>query len=200
MRHGYRISLAARYLVSLAAVGACRFGGPSANPDDSVSFRDAGADGVPISPSPTSGDDAASTPAGDEAAMPAGDVRSPSGDAPSGDAGGFDSAPDDVAQTGACSSTVAVCDPVHNTGCNPLQQCDVNPLQATVPTGQCVFGGGVDAGGCTASFVNESCAPKSTCVDGGCRQLCFCNADCPPGQCCSDTSGPPGFTLCRPCP
>lgn len=58
----------------------------------------------------------------------------------------------------------------------------------------------LEAGACTASFFSESCPPKSTCVDGGCRELCFCDADCPAGQCCSDTSGPPGFTLCRPCP
>jgi hypothetical protein len=53
---------------------------------------------------------------------------------------------------------------------------------------------------CLSTIVTESCPPMFTCVGGSCRQLCFCNGDCPIGQCCSDMSGPPGFTLCRPCP
>jgi hypothetical protein len=96
----------------------------------------------------------------------------------------------------------AVCDPVHNTGCNPFQQCDVNPSDADVPTGQCVgapFGGGSDASPCTANFLTETCSAKSTCVNGGCRALCFCDGDCPAGLCCSDPSGAPGFKVCGSC-
>jgi hypothetical protein len=171
-----------RYALSLAGLVACRFGGPSANPDQYVAFADATADRAPALMTTTPGDDGGST-------MPVDDAAEAPPDA------GLDDATE-----GGCSSTVAVCDPVHNTGCNPLQQCDVNPLQTNMPTGQCVLGGSMDAGLCIASIFTESCAPGSTCVDGGCRQLCFCNADCAPGQCCSDTSGPPGFTLCRPCP
>jgi hypothetical protein len=108
---------------------------------------------------------------------------------------------DGVVEGGACVAAVAVCDPVHNTGCNPLQQCDVDTLQTLTPTGLCVFNSGSEGGGaCTMTFVSESCAPKQTCASGVCRALCFCNADCPIGQCCSDASGPRGFTLCGTCP
>jgi hypothetical protein len=127
----------------------------------------------------------------------------PGSDAPADDleggVGDFDSALDDLPD-GGCSSTAAVCDPVHNTGCNPFQQCDVDPSQASTPTGLCLFGGGTDAGTCLATIFTESCPAKSTCVDGGCRTLCFCNGDCPVGECCSDRSGPPGFTMCGGCP
>ena len=176
--------------IALAGLGACRLGGPRANPDDYVSFPDAATD-VFVSVTPPEGDDGGgSPPEKDAGGGPSDDGGATSGD----DGGGFGGS-----DAAGCSPMVAVCDPVHNTGCNPLQQCDVNPLQAGVPTGQCVFG--MDAGGaCTASIFSESCLPGSTCVDAGCRLLCFCDTDCPTGQCCSDRSGPPGFTLCRPCP
>jgi hypothetical protein len=169
------------------ALAACRVGGPSANPDDYVAVLDAAVDSGGTPMTLKSGDD--SVPASDGDAG----VALPSDDAAGDNEGG--ATPGDA----SCSSTVAVCDPVHNTGCNPFQQCDVNPLQASMPTGQCVLGGTQDAGACTVSIFNESCAPGSTCVDGGCRHLCFCNADCPVGECCSDPSGPHGFTLCGAC-
>jgi hypothetical protein len=177
-----------RCAVWLALVAACRFGGPSAKPEEYVSLIDAAAEAGRFLP----GDDAGSSSPIGEGSAPPDDVGMP------GDGGVFDDAI--ATEEAACSVSVAVCDPVHNTGCNPLQQCDINPLQMSAPTGQCVFGGAADAGFCTVSIVNESCAPKSTCVDGGCRQLCSCNADCPAGQCCSDRSGPAGFSLCRTCP
>jgi hypothetical protein len=178
----------------------CRLGGPSSDPNQYVRSPDATTKDVAVSASTPFGDDAASTPptggavdavAGDDGAAPL----------PDDDGGAFDAAFEDVLEAGGCSSTVATCDPIHNTGCNALQQCDVNMLVTNTPTGLCVFNSGsVEAGACIATIYTESCDPKSTCVDGGCRQLCFCNDDCPTGQCCSDTSGPPGFTLCRPCP
>jgi hypothetical protein len=182
----------ARCLVALGVLGACRFGGPSANPYEYVSFPDAATD----APYASSADDASPPPA-DDSSPPPPDDGGPGDDAEGG--GDSDGPPDDAAGSGSCSGTVAVCDPIHNTGCNPLQQCDVDPLETSTPTGLCVFGA-MEAGVCASSIVSESCPPKSTCVDGGCRQLCFCNADCPVGQCCSDTSGPPGFILCRTCP
>jgi hypothetical protein len=178
-----------RCAMSLALVAACRFGGPSAKPEEYVALTDAAAE-AGRSPEGIPGDDAGSSLPPAEGSAPPDDTGMP------GDGGVLD----DATEEGACSASVAVCDPVHNTGCNPLQQCDISPLQTSVPTGQCVFGGAADSGLCTVSIVNESCAPRSTCVDGGCRQLCFCNADCPAGQCCSDRSGPAGFSLCRPCP
>jgi hypothetical protein len=173
---------------TLAALVACRFGGPSANPYEYVVFPDATAEGGGGS---TFSDDAGAMMTGDETMGLPGD-----------DGGGPDGGIDDTSSD-ACASTadVAVCDPIHNTGCNPLQQCDVSSLQSSPPTGNCVFNSGsTDAGGCTTSVFSESCPAKSTCVDGGCRQLCVCNGDCPVGQCCADTSGPAGFTLCGSCP
>ncbi len=184
-----------RYAASLAVLVACRFAGPTSNPDQFVPFAGTDAGGPHVST--TTGDDATSTsPAGGAAGATPEDGGAAAGD----DGGGLDAAFDDVPASGRCAPPVAVCDPVHNTGCNAFQQCDVDPLQTTTRTGQCVFGAGMDASVCTASIFTESCPPKSTCVDGGCRQICFCSADCPVGQCCSDTSGPPGFGLCRPCP
>ncbi len=169
---------------------ACRLGGPSADPDQYVAFPDAAKDATSASMPPLSGGGSPPSPAGDASAddLEAGDLE----------AGDFDAALDDPSTPCSSMVTVPVCDPVHNTGCNPLQQCDVDPAQ-TKPTGLCLFGGGADGGACTSSIFTESCAPKSTCVDGGCRPLCFCNADCPLGQCCSDRSGPSGFKLCGPC-
>jgi hypothetical protein len=180
-----------RYAVLLAGMAACRIGGPTADPDEYLAFPDAAKDATSISMAAPDGDGSSASPAGDSSAgdLEAGDL----------DAGDLDEALDDSDALCATMITVAVCDPIHNTGCNPLQQCDVNPLQTNMPTGQCVFGGGADGGACTATIFTESCPSRSTCVDGGCRQLCFCNGDCPAGQCCSDPSGPPGFKLCGPC-
>jgi hypothetical protein len=109
----------------------------------------------------------------------------------------------DIVSEGGCGRMVPICDPVHNTGCNPLQQCDVDPNQPTTPTGLCLFGpspeAGAGAGTCLASLFTESCPARSTCVAGACRAVCFCDSDCPSSQCCS-ARGPVGFNLCEPCP
>lgn len=174
-----------RHAVLFVGLSACRFGGPSGNPYEYVSFPiDASADGISTSTTFPSGDDGPAGSPGDDAF--AGDI----------DAGDIDGG---LGPSNLCSVTVAVCDPVHNTGCNPLQQCDVAPSQTTTLTGQCIFGGGADGGACTTSIFTDTCSARSTCVDGGCRQLCFCDTDCVAGQCCSDRSGPPGFTLCGAC-
>jgi hypothetical protein len=186
-------------LVPIAVLASCRFGGPSGNPGDYVGSNaggDAALDGAQGSP----GDDAAVAPHDADASVAAGDDATPDDAELPGEAGDAIT-PDAVVEGGGCVATVAVCDPVKNTGCNPLQQCDVDTTQASTPTGLCVFSSSSEGGSaCTMSFVSESCSPEHTCVGGACRALCFCNADCPTGQCCSDTSGPHGFTLCRPCP
>jgi hypothetical protein len=187
-----------RLAFPLAGLLACRFGGPTSNAYQYTPSPDAATKDASVSKPPPSGDDGA-FPTGNagDALTGADSTGAPADD----DAGDLDAVFGGDAEEGGCSSTVAVCDPIHNTGCNVLQQCDVNTLVTSPPTGLCVFNSGSTEGGaCIASIVSESCSPKSTCVDGVCRQLCFCNADCPAGQCCSDTSGPPGFTLCRPCP
>lgn len=188
-----------RLALSLGGLLACRFGGPSSDSDQYVPSPDAAIKDASVSKPAPSGDDAASSAVDSVDALPSDDSPSPLAD---DDAGDFDAAFGVVvAEAGGCSSTVATCDPIHNTGCNALEQCDVDTLLTNTPTGLCVFNSGsLEAGACIATIYTESCDPKSTCVDGGCRQLCFCNDDCPAGQCCSDTSGPPGFTMCRPCP
>ena len=183
--------------VALAALTACRFGGPSGNPSAYVTYPDdaasqdaegeEGGQDTPDGQGATGGDDA--TLGTTDAAMAAG-----------GDSAGDDVAIGDDASSG-CGLTIAVCNPIHNTGCNALQQCDVDTTQTMTPTGVCVFNSGADAAGpCTTSVFTESCAPQSTCVSGACRALCACDTDCPAGDCCSDTSGPAGFTLCQKCP
>jgi hypothetical protein len=186
-------------LVSIGVLVSCRFGGPSANPDDYVAF-DAGADAAPAD-AQGSQDDSAVTPTDADASVGVGDDASP-GDATPLDEASDASTPDGVVEGGSCAAAVAVCDPVRDTGCNPLQQCDVDMTQTSTPTGICVFnsGGSEGGGACIMTFVSESCPPRDTCANGVCRALCFCNADCPIGQCCSDTSGPRGFTLCGTCP
>jgi hypothetical protein len=186
-------------LVPIGVLVSCRFGGPSANPDDYVAF-DAGADAVLADEQGSQGEDAAVARTDADASGASGADASP-GDATPPDEASDASTADGVVEGGACAVAVAVCDPVHNMGCNPLQQCDVDTSQTSTPTGLCVFNSGSEGGGvCTMTFVSESCAPKHTCASGVCRALCFCNADCPSGQCCSDTSGPRGFTLCQTCP
>jgi hypothetical protein len=175
--------------LALLLIPACRFGGPSADPQAYVTF-DASTD---------AGDDVSS---GADATVDAGDLEA-SGDEPTG--------PDDAMDDGAsaeaeveaasCSGTVAVCDPVHNTGCpNTLQQCDVDTSQTATPTGICVFNSGPDSGPCSVSIFTESCPPRSTCVGSTCRALCFCDGDCPTGECCGATGAPSGFRLCGACP
>jgi hypothetical protein len=180
-------------LVASLAFTACRFGGPSADPNAYVSFpSDAEAEVGP-------------TDATLEASLPLDDATTldaPVDEAAVDDAALDGAAPDAPARTaGDCGISSAVCDPVHNTGCPSFQQCDVDPTQATTPTGVCVFNSGPTEGGaCSSSVFQESCPPQSTCVSGACRALCACDSDCKVGECCSDTSGPPRFMLCQACP
>ncbi len=177
---------------ALASLTACKLGGPSSDPETYVSI---------------SSDAAASTGALE---APADDGSSPSaGEASSqDDPGVLDDGPQDSSgfddvQASTCTDAppaIPVCDPVHNTGCNPFQQCDVDPSQTTTPTGLCLFHSAADGSACSATVFTETCPARSTCVGGTCRALCSCGSDCAAGQCCSDTSGPPGFTLCAPCP
>jgi hypothetical protein len=178
-------------IAGLVGLVACRFGGPSGDPRAYVAFpEDGGSDAT------SSADDGASPPPADDATtVPPGDDASGEEDASTGD-----ETAGETSDGKACSGTVAVCDPIHDTGCNGLQQCDVDTSQATTPTGLCLFASPAEGGPCTSTLFTESCAPRSTCVSGTCRELCFCDADCPAGQCCSDTSGPAGFALCQPCP
>jgi hypothetical protein len=98
------------------------------------------------------------------------------------------------------------CDPVNNIGCLvPFSFCDIERSQA-VATGKCVFPWSstpppLDGGSCFMDAMSSTCTPTSTCVDGSCREICYCDSDCPGGQCCTEPA--PGssttFKLCTPC-
>src|ERR1700678_2300033 len=120
-----------RDMLLLAAFSGCQFGGPSTSPSQYVSFPDAADDGSIELPGDDVDDVTVGPPAEASPAAPATDGSADDAfeNPPSPDAAGLDA--------GECNPTVAVCDPVHNTGCNPLQQCDVAPSQTT-PTGLCV--------------------------------------------------------------
>jgi hypothetical protein len=183
----------------VVAVG-CRFGGPSGDATGYVAVGDASAR-TDAADATTSGEDAPGADDGGGAsdalgADDAGDSRGPALDGAGGD-GGPGGSPDDA----SCTGTVPVCDPIHNTGCATFQQCDVDPSQPNNPAGLCLFHSApAEGGACLQTVVSETCDAQATCVAGTCRTLCFCNADCPTGQCCSDTSGPKGFRLCATCP
>jgi hypothetical protein len=191
--------------IGLAGLVACRLGGPTADPNEYVMFPNdanerasSASSDVTTVPSHDDGNTAAGGDTNSDDAPVTGSSRddgSGIGDAST------DDAPDNMTtEGGVCSGAAAICDPVRNTGCSALQQCDVYPYQTTPPSGLCVLASPAEGGPCLSTIFTESCPPSFTCVNGDCRELCFCSADCPTGQCCSDTSGPPGFTLCRPCP
>jgi hypothetical protein len=189
-----------RHALVLAGLAACRSGGPSADPGEYVASAAAGGDAAGGSVPP--GDEGnAEPPPSDDTGPTSDDAAGPTSDdggSPTGD--DADEAGSVNLEGGTCSPppTVAGCDPVHNTGCSSAQQCDVNPLSATgTLMGMCVFGSNSDAAPCLGTAYTESCPAKSTCVAAACRQLCFCDSDCPSGgQCCTDPSGPPGFKVC----
>jgi hypothetical protein len=178
-----------RVLVLVAALAACRFGGSTGDPSAYVPAGDGG-----DAPDAATGDDATLAPVDD-----AGDDEAAAPDAGI-DGDDADADRPDASATCAASGTPAVCDPVRNTGCvNAMQQCDIDTRQTT-PTGICVFPTPSDAGPCSASIFTETCSAHFACVASVCRQPCYCDSDCASGSCCSDTSGPPGWRLCAPCP
>jgi hypothetical protein len=100
------------------------------------------------------------------------------------------------------------CQPPDVTGCNPVtnegclaelgQHCALDPLQPT-PTGYCIFTAPMDAGVCLNTGLTESCPPMTACLDGECRSLCFCDADCEEEKCCAEPIGTTGFNVCGDC-
>lgn len=163
--------------------------GPS---DDSV-----GSEEVSSSDPPETNGDSGKTGSGSRPTM---EVGRPSSGANSED--GKEAGSSEPADSCRPSQVVALCDPVRNTGCPPLTQCDIDTA-ATTATGRCVFfQAAFDPNSCMATFVNTTCAAQSTCVGNRCRKLCYCDGDRPAGECCADTSGPGpagAFKLCRPC-
>jgi hypothetical protein len=134
---------------------------------------------------------------GDDASGGAGGSGVSPADASTG--GGFDASVARDAGSGAdCAPSVALCNPVTNQGCPAAMQCAID-LAAPSLAGYCIFSAPMDAGFCFNSLVTESCPPSTTCVNGECRDLCFCHGDCDDGQCCLEPIGTTGFKLCGDC-
>lgn len=106
----------------------------------------------------------------------------------------------DSAASGSCTRPhVEVCDPVTDHGCDPPLQCIIDYASGTL-AGYCAFSTPIDGGPfCVSTPVTESCPPSTTCVDGVCRALCFCDDDCNRGECCAEQVGGLGFKLCGAC-
>jgi hypothetical protein len=191
-----RAALVAALSAGLVA-GACRFGGPTADPlqyvagdADTAAEGGDGAEDATVLPTA----DAETQDAIDDLAIVPADA----------DDGSADAVGDDAAdgEGGVCvpGPAPAVCDPIHNTGCvNTSQQCDIDTTQTSMRAGVCVFGASADGAACSSSIFTESCPPRFACVASACRHPCSCDTDCDPGQCCSDTTGPTGWKLCGLC-
>jgi hypothetical protein len=192
-------------------VAACRLGGPpgwSPGPPDAATADAPAADAPAGAGGPQGGavgaqEDGARAPGAGFAEAPDGgpadDLAPPPPDAGVQDASG-DAA---VASGAGCMAPIAaeVCDPVCDTGCPPLSRCDVSELPRR---GACV---GIwvvgEEGLCFRGSTTDSCAVRLTCLDGRCRRLCYRDADCTAGSCCSrplEVAGAPsGFAVCAPC-
>jgi hypothetical protein len=152
-----------------------------------IGIQEPESDAAPSSPAQG---DAGETSERDSAILDGGDAVASDSSAPASDAG--------------CAPVeAAVCNPVTNEGCSAAlqMQCAVSfdaPL-----TGYCIFfsGGPPPAlgGACLNTVVTESCPAKSTCVAERCRTLCFCDADCEAGQCCTEPLQSTGFKVCGDC-
>jgi hypothetical protein len=186
---------------------ACRLGGPSpwsAPPEAGT----AGAPGAADAPVGAGGPEGGLTSAQEGGAPGAGPVVVADGPGAAAtvpaDAGAQDASGDAAVAAGAgCSPPFAaeVCDPVCNTGCPPLSRCDVSPLPRQ---GACVGIFVVGEGAlCFRGDTTDSCAVRLTCLDGRCRRLCYRDADCTAGSCCSHplaaAGAPSGFAVCAPC-
>jgi hypothetical protein len=167
----------------LAAVSACRLGGPPAWSPATDAAADVGLDAGVV---------------GEDDAGPA---LPPDG---AGDTDADPTPPDAGADVGSgCLSPFAaeVCDPVCNSGCPPLSRCDVSEAPRR---GACVGIFIVGEGGpCFRGSTTDSCAVRLTCLEGLCRRLCYRDADCSAGSCCSQpltaAGAPSGFAVCAPC-
>lgn len=176
----------------------CKYGGSDEDPSMGFASED-GIDGPSLIDAAMSGN--VDSPASPSTTPPKAGAGSDAGKSPV--KGGVDAGKTSGGSqpTNGCEPVkpVATCDPVRNTGCPPLTQCDIE-TSATTATGRCVFYSAAPGIPCSSSFVNVACDAQNTCVAGECRKMCYCDSDCPPGKTCSDTSGPGpagAFKLCR---
>jgi hypothetical protein len=181
----------------LATVAACRLGGPPAWSPATDAAADFGMDAA------VGGKDGAGP-----ALPPDGGGLTDAEPALPPDGGGLTDAGPTPLDAGAdvgsgCLPPFAaeVCDPVCNTGCPPLSRCDVSEAPRR---GACVGVFIVGEGGpCFSGSTTDSCAVRLTCLEGRCRRLCYRDADCSAGSCCSQplaaAGAPSGFAVCAPC-
>jgi hypothetical protein len=162
-------------------LSACRFGGPGG---DALALveprRDGGSDAAGLEPAP---------PVGDGDGEPAPDAPLDASEPPlvTEDASvSAADASDDASAAEQCNRPAPTgCDPVHNTGCTAgVTQCVLDP-ESSAPAGRCVFSGPAETG-CTESALSTTCPAQHTCRAGACRKYCFCDADCEPGESCSE--------------
>lgn len=174
-----------------ALLAACRFGGSDASAFELEELAsDAALDAEAGAPSEQAEEDANVRPRELDASA---DARR---EEPEQDSGS-DARADDVC---VAPGDVAVCNPVARTGC-VFSQCVVDRTKAL--TGRCVLGTGSAPSGCTESDLATSCPAGSGCYDNVCKALCFCNADCPSGECCSaaaQSDGSRAIGRCQACP
>jgi hypothetical protein len=175
--------------LSCSVLAACAFGGSDEDPR------------TPVGPEPVERMDAAIPDAEEPEPMARMDAstRVDADVAPLVDAAGTLLDADIPAESCEPAMAIAVCDPVRNTGCPALTQCDIEPT-ATAATGRCVFyQAPLDPSACASNVYASTCAAQSACVANACRSVCYCDADCPAGERCTDTAapGPAGvFKLC----
>ena len=176
-------------LAGCLLVAACRLGGPSGE--------------SPRSPDATTADAPAAVDAPAGAARSDGRAEGAQEDGVGSPEAGFAGASDTGGSGARCLPPFAaeVCDPVCNTGCPLLSRCDVSDVPRR---GACVGIFVVGEGGlCFRGTTTDSCAVSLTCLDGRCRRLCYDDADCTAGTCCSrplEAAGAPsGFAVCAPC-
>jgi hypothetical protein len=156
-------------------VAGCAFGGGSDDPTDGVvtlaldagepSSADEGDDDVPVVVRDASTLDAT--------------VRS--------DAGSADAGKADAGNKCGPDKALAMCDPVKNTGCTLVWQCDLNTA-GTAQAGRCVLFNPLSLGGCGADDLSTTCAGGSACISNACQQLCYCDSDCDMGKKCKGTA------------
>jgi hypothetical protein len=179
-------------------LAACRLGGPSADPGQVFEVGDvasAVADGEAGSSGGSSPTEDAGTVVGttaDGAVTIPGDEVDAADEFDASDE--LDAAAPDASQCNTPLNPLS-CDPVHGTGCDFLQQCDID-IDLPSLDARCVFSTPDDAGTCSSTIFSQSCPPPSTCAQGSCHTICLCDADCKSGEYCTPTNGATGFSYC----
>jgi len=217
------ISRGTAVLLLVGSMLGCRIGGGSgalevddgAQVDAAADSGEGGRGGMQATPTPpTTSNDAAATDADTDAAgtearggrggmqsVMAGASVEARGGAGAGD--GDDSGMPNQPDADGCRAETMIegCNPITNSGCAAElgMQCDVDLFAPTLG-GVCVFSAPAPTpDACLAIPPTQTCPAKQTCVEGACRTVCLCDADCGAGSCCTDLLGEQGFKTCSKC-